>query len=183
MEIPERVQLKRNLWKNSIPNIEKFMMRRHLIFQQMVNEGMFIFQHQDEGTITLLVFVFSEKMGIDTLKFVIAYCEKMNIKNIIILHQNLVTSNCKKVIESLFQYNIEIFELNHFQYDITTLYYYVPHEKVQDTNLIKFIQDQYHNKIPILLKSDVISRYFNFKRGDIIKVTRDEGNICYRIVK
>ena len=89
MEIPERVQLKRNLWKNSIPNVETFMMRRHLIFQQMVNEGMFIFQHQDEGTITLLVFVFSEKMGIDTLKFVVAYCEKMNIKNVIILHQNL----------------------------------------------------------------------------------------------
>lgn len=183
MDIPEKVQHKRDLWENSVPNIEKFMMRRHLIFQQMINDGLFIFQHQDEGTITLLVFVFSEKMGIDTLKFIIAYCEKMTIKNVIIIHQNFITSNCKKVIESLFQYNVEIFELNHFQFDITTLYYYIPHEKVQDMTLINFIKEKYKNKIPILLKTDAVSRYFNFKRGDIIKITRDDSSICYRIVK
>lgn len=183
MDIPEKVQLKRDLWTNSIPNLEKFMMRRNLIFQQMVNEGLFIFQHQDTGIMTLLVFIFSEKMGIDSLKFVIAFCERMEVKNIIIIHQHLVTSNCRKVIENLFQYNIEIFQLDHFQYDITSLYYYLPHEKVHDPELIEFIKDNYHNKIPILLKSDAISRYFDFKRGDIIKVTRGENDICYRIVK
>ena len=83
MDIPEKVQLKRDLWTNSIPNLEKFMMRRSLIFQQMVNDGLFIFQHQDTGIMTLLVFIFSEKMGIDSLKFVIAFCERMEIKNII----------------------------------------------------------------------------------------------------
>lgn len=183
MDIPEKVQLKRDLWTNSIPNLEKFMMRRNLIFQQMVNEGLFIFQHQDTGIMTLLVFIFSEKMGIDSLKFVIASCEKMEVKNIIIIHQNLVTSNCRKVIENLFQYHIEIFELDHFQYDITALYYYLPHEKVNNPELIQFIKNNYHNKIPILLKSDAISRYFDFKRGDIIKITRGENDICYRIVK
>lgn len=183
MEIPTRVQQKRNLWLNSIPNVEKFMMRRHLIFQQMVNDGLYVFQHQEDGTITLLVFVFSEKMGIDTLKFIVAFCEKMLIKNVIIIHQNLVTSNCRKVIESLFQYHMEMFELNHFQYDITSLYYYVPHERVEDESLIQFIKDRYQNKIPILLKSDVVVRYFNFKRGDIVKIKRNESDICYRIVK
>jgi DNA-directed RNA polymerase subunit H (RpoH/RPB5) len=183
MDIPEKVQQKRDLWLNSIPNLEKFMMRRNLIFQQMVNDGLFVFQHQDSGIITLLVFIFSEKMGIDSLKYIIGFCEKINIKNVIIIHQNIVTSNCRKVIESLFQYNIEIFELNQFQYDITSLYYYVPHEKVNDENLITFIKQRYQNKIPILLKTDVISRYFNFKRGDIIQINRGENNICYRIVK
>jgi DNA-directed RNA polymerase subunit H (RpoH/RPB5) len=183
MEISDKVQFKRDLWKKSIPNIEKFMIRRHLIFQQMVNDGFFIFQHQDTDDISLLVFVFSEKMGIETLKYVIAFCESINIKNSIIIHQNLVTSNCKKVIESLFQYNIEIFELDHFQYDITKLYYYIPHEKVDDETTISIIKEKYKCKIPILLKSDAICRYFNFKRGDIVKVTRGENNICYRIVK
>lgn len=183
MEIPEKVQFKRNLWCNSISNLEKFMIRRHLVYQQTVNDGFSIFQHQDDGDITLLVFVFSEKMGIDILKYIISFCEKANIKNIIIIQQNMVTSNCKKVIESLFQYNIEIFELNHFQYDITKLYYYIPHEKVEDEQTISIIKEKYKSKIPILLKSDAICCYFNFKRGDIIKVTRGENDICYRIVK
>lgn len=183
MEISDKVQFKRDLWKKSIPNIEKFMIRRHLIFQQMVNDGFFIFQHQDTDDISLLVFVFSEKMGIETLKYIIAFCESINIKNTIIIHQNLVTSNCKKVIESLFQYNIEIFELDHFQYDITKLYYYIPHEKIQNSDFLKKIREKYKNKLPILLRTDPICRYFGFKRNDIIKIERNKNEIIFRQVR
>ena len=39
------------------------------------------------------------------------------------------------------------------------------------------------SKIPFLLKTDPIVRYFNFEKGDIIKVIRKDNYISYRIVK
>ena len=68
---------------------------------------------------------------------------KWTFTNPISIYQNNITTNCLKVIEHLFQYSIELFSLNEFQYDITKLYYYVPHEKIIDENLLK---DFYKNK-------------------------------------
>ena len=36
---------------------------------------------------------------------------------------------------------------------------------------------------PVLLSTDPVSRYFNFKKGDIIKIIRKYDIITYRIVK
>ena len=74
-------------------------------------------------------------------------------------------------------------KLNEFQYDIKKLYYYVPHTKINDKELLKTIKDKYKNKLPILLRSDPISRYFGFKRNDIIQIDRNENEICFRQIR
>ena len=94
-----------------------------------------------------------------------------------------MTSNCLKVIDNIFQFQIECFRVNEFQYDITSLYYYVPHEKIVNENLLQEIRKKYGAHLPILLKSDPIVRYFGFKRNDIIKVIRSENEIVYRQVR
>ena len=42
---------------------------------------------------------------------------------------------------------------------------------------------KYTDDIPIILKSDPISRFYGYERGDIIKVTRKSGYVMFRIVK
>ena len=82
----------------------------------------------------------------------------------------------------MFQFHVELFSLNEFQYDITKLYYYVPHEKVTNEKKIREIREIYKNSLPSILRTDPISRYFGFKRGDIIKIIRSPSEICYRMV-
>lgn len=183
LNIPTNLIYKKNLWYQSIPFINSFLERRNYTFQHQLNEEIFLYQHNETGNPYFIILVFQEKMGIEHLKSYIQHCENTIIKDIIIIYQNNITTNCLKVIEHLFQYSIELFSLDEFQYDITKLYYYIPHEKVVDEKIIKEMKEKYKNNLPILLRNDPISRYFGFKRNDIIKVIRGENEICFRQVR
>ena len=183
IQIPDNLTLKKKYWCQSIENIEIFLERRNYTFQHQLNDDIFLFQHNETGNPIFIILVYQEKMGIEHLKSYIQHCENTIIKDIIIIYQNNITTNCSKVIEHLFQYNIELFSLNEFQYDIKKLYYYVPHTKINDKELLKTIKDKYKNKLPILLRSDPISRYFGFKRNDIIQIDRNENEICFRQIR
>ena len=45
------------------------------------------------------------------------------------------------------------------------------------------IKEKYGDTFPSLLKSDPISRFYGYNKGDIIKVTRKNGIVIHRIVK
>ena len=134
LRIPDNLIFKKKLWFQSIPFLSSFLERRNYTFQHQLNDEIFLYQHNETGNPVFLILVFQEKMGIEHLKSYIQHCENTIIKDIIIIYQNNITTNCLKVIEHLFQYTIELFSLDEFQYDITKLYYYVPHEKVNDEN-------------------------------------------------
>ena len=57
-----------------------------------------------------------------------------------------MTTNCVKVIQNLFQYDLETFSMDEFRYDLTQLYYYVPHEKVIQPDVVEEIRQKYGNK-------------------------------------
>lgn len=183
IQVPDNLILKKKYWFQSTSNIEIFLERRNYTFQHQLNDDIFLYQHNETGNPIFIILVFQEKMGIEHLKSYIQHCENTIIKDIIIIYQNNITTNCLKVIEHLFQYNIELFSLNEFQYDITQLYYYVPHKKIIDKEFLKKIKEKYKNQLPILLRTDPISRYFGFKRNDIIQIDRSENEICFRQVR
>ncbi len=47
----------------------------------------------------------------------------------------------------------------------------------------KKFTDKYGQKFPFIRKDDQIARFYNYQRGDVIKITRNDGFITYRIVK
>jgi len=42
---------------------------------------------------------------------------------------------------------------------------------------------KYGVKIPVLLQTDAVVKFYNFKPNDIIEITRADGIVMYRIVK
>ena len=48
---------------------------------------------------------------------------------------------------------------------------------------IDHLKKKYGTKIPILKLDDPISRFYNYKKGDIIEITRYDNNICHRMIK
>lgn len=173
------------LWQNSLPNIKKMLNRRQYEFNSDLQNGFIKFTSDDKDCLVFLFF--SDKLGIEIMRDIIHFSEMNNIKHIILIIQNSFSSNCKKVIDNLLKYKIEIFELREFQYDITKLYYFVPHYVVKDEQLIANIKEKYSSNLPVILKTDKIVQYFGFDKGNIVQIHRkDNGKdetICYRIIK
>ncbi len=53
--------------------------------------------------------------------------------------------------------------------------------KKEESNQIKKLYGA--DKLPVILTIDPIVRYFNFRPGEIIAITRKGGFVSYRIVK
>jgi len=170
-------------WKKALPNIETFIERRNLTYQNTVQENIHLYQHNETGLPYFVIFILHDKLGIEHFKIFLHLSENTIVRNIILIYQNIITTNCLKVIDNLFQYNLELFRLDTFQFDITSLYYYVPHIKISDTALLGEIHQKYGNNLPTLLKNDPIVHYFGFKRNDVIKIIRSPNEFIYRIVR
>jgi len=78
---------------------------------------------------------------------------------------------------------MELFHRPSLQFDITEHKYYVPHTKLSKEEGKK-LKDKYGiTNFPSILTTDAISRYFNFRKGEVIKIERKDGTIIYRVVK
>ena len=134
-----------------------------------------------DGDNIVLVFNNDDILNMVNIKDYISIANELKVKHIIIIYKNKITPSTKKIINHC-DIEIEIFEQDEISFDITKHKYYFPHIKVNNT-IKKQLLTKYGNNLPIILKSDKIVTFFNFKKGDILKILRKDNNIYYRIVK
>lgn len=184
-------QIKNNLnqkmgekWEKATQYIDLMMERRGFKFEKPLD--LLFFSYTNEHSSTIVCIFPNDKLSIETLREIIQFCENQRCRNVVLILQNAWSSNCKKIFENLTFFSLEIFYLKEFQYDLTSLYYFVPHEKIKDGKLLIEIKKTFGSAMPVLSKNDVVSRYYNFQKGDIIKITRNDFDIptiSYRSVK
>lgn len=133
------------------------------------------------GTI-LVFFSKHEKFNIETVKQVVYELQEHKKKHALIVYQNIITSSAKKAIEHLQEYTLETFEKKELQFNPTKHRLYCPHQRLDKNQIPVKIKNELQS-LPILLRTDIISRYFRFQRGDVIKIQRKNGSIAYRLVK
>ena len=121
------------------------------------------------------------KFNVEKIQEYIVLMKQMDISHSIIIYKDNATPVAKKIIDESPDMLIELFQEEELQYNITKHYLVPKHE--QGSKEYKEFKTKYGDKFPILLRSDPVSRFCGFKKGDIIKVTRRGGNIMYRIVK
>ena len=124
----------------------------------------------------------NEKLNIDSIKDFVLILENKKCVHGIIIYNSTVTSSSKKVLEHIQNYKIELFSLNEFSYNLTEHMYYCPHKKLNKEEA-EHVKTTFGTKLPYLLKTDPVVRYFYFQKNDIIEITRRNGSIAYRIVK
>lgn len=160
------------------------------VLKEMIQQRGFIIASDDENKFTAsknneeTVVVFTNivsKINIEKVKDFINILHKLNTSNCIIIYNENITSMALKLIENSSDVNIELFTLDELQLNITKHILVPFHERVPENEAVEF-KKTYGVKFPILLKSDPICRFYNFKRGDIIKIHRDDF-VAYRIVK
>lgn len=125
------------------------------------------------------------KFNVERIQEYISIMKQMDVWHAIIIYKDNATPVAKKVIEESNQILIELFDESEMQYNITKHYLVPKHELAHEkgTKSAKDFKSKYGDKFPFILKTDPISRFYGFNTGDIIKVTRKNGIIMYRITK
>ena len=130
---------------------------------------------------SIKVFIcYNSKLNIERIRSYIQILETKQIFHTIIIYDDVITSSCKKILEHMIRFTFETFHINEMLYDLTEHKFYNRHEKLSSDE-IKMLKDTKY--FPILLRSDPVSRYFFFQKGDVIRIFRKNGIIIYRIVK
>lgn len=131
---------------------------------------------------TILVFINEDdKLNIQGIKDKISFINKELANRCIIIYKSNVTSSAKKSLETL-EYDFELFALHELQLNITRHRLVPRHSRILASEKEE-LDNKYKGKLPILLHTDPVSRYYCFKRGEYIRITRKDGSIMYRIVK
>jgi DNA-directed RNA polymerase subunit H (RpoH/RPB5) len=68
-------------------------------------------------------------------------------------------------------------------YNPTKHRFYCPHERLPKDKITEEIPRIGLQSLPVLLRTDMVSRYFRFQKGDVIRIQRKNGAIAYRLVK
>ena len=168
---------------------------RNTCIEMLQQRGYTIISDNEDGIVaqkdkTKIITFFNEstKLDVERVKEYISLMVEFGIDHSIIVVKDAVTPVARKVIDELPQnlnhsnFLIELFEEKSLRYNITKHRLVPKHTSLSRSESIKF-KHTYGTKIPVLLKSDAIVRFYNFQRGDIIEVERSDGFINYRIVR
>lgn len=135
---------------------------------------------KNDGSQVYVFGVVKEKLSIGFIKECIGYVSEIGCSHFIVVYNTSVTPPVKKLVESTTIIRIELFTADELGYNVTKHVLVPKHEKASD---IEYKQlKQYLTKIPRILVTDPVVRFYGFKRGTVVKVTRKTGIILYRIV-
>ena len=118
-----------------------------------------------------------EKFNIDIVKYYYRLFLYENIKHAILVYKNQITPSVKKIISGIHSIRIELFCETSF-YDNITRHQLVPKHIRISTDGHRDLQ-----KYPSIRKSDPVCRFYGFNTGELIKITRRDGSIYFRVVK
>jgi len=134
-----------------------------------------------ESPLKRILIVLSEdesNTNISTVKTQLNLMKMYDVDHSILAYRGSLTPSAQKAITCLQDYRIELFTIQELQYNVTK-HNLVPKHTLSTNTQIK----KYRDSLPIILQSDPICRYYDFKRGNIIEVERRNGLIVYRIVR
>lgn len=126
-----------------------------------------------------IFFCLEEDLNIKALDEYLHILTENGIKRCIIVYNNNVTPKVKSTVDMM-TYPIELFKKSEMMFNITKHILVPTHIALKNSEkqLLKEV-----NKFPYILSTDPISRYYAFKKGQVIKIIRKDGYVTYRVVK
>jgi len=135
-----------------------------------------------EGEKIYIILISTPKFNIEKLTEYIILMNQVNISHSIIIYGDTITPMTKKTIQTTTELEIELFSESELLFNITKHILVPIHEKLSAYEN-KIFKKRFGVKFPVILTTDPISRFFNFKKNDIIRVTRKNNYVSYLIVR
>lgn len=147
-----------------------------------------IFQIKVNNDIKIIYHMKNKFIKNDLKKFLSTIEKDEDYKHIIFIFKEKINNNNEKNIQDLLEgVTYEMFSIKNLLFNITK-HAYVPKHELLSTNEAADIMKTYSIKnksqFPIILKSDPVARYYDFKPGQLIKIYRSSTatgeSITYR---
>ena len=165
-----------------IGNIQKmFEARKYKSIE--INDNLITADDNEKKVMAKLI---EGRLNISSVKSCAATFAANNIDIGIIVHIAEPTSAAKKTVahlDSTGKIRVALFSRDYFRFNLMDHRLVRPHVRVKKEESLNMKKTYGVDKLPVLLTSDPVSRYFNFRPGEIIAITRKGGYISYRIVK
>lgn len=163
--------------------LEMFNQRGYEIVEQ--DDERILAIKEDGNQICAFISKNMTKFNVDRIQEYISMIKKMDIWHCIIVYKDSATPIAKKVVEDSKEIIIELFNEDELQYNITKHFLVPLHELLykKKSKECDTFKKKYSDKFPVILKTDPIARFYFYDKGDIIRITRKDGYITYRIVK
>ncbi len=123
-----------------------------------------------DGKKIVMFFVEHTKVTVDVIKTIIA---TSRVKDVIIVHSKPLTPDAKQAVNVNNIFRFETFTTHEMSYDPIEIVY--PHSLFTDHVPEK-------HKLPIILSTDIIARYYGFKKGCVVLVDEDGKYVLRRCV-
>lgn len=131
----------------------------------------------------VILFYAINKLNTDVVKSCEEIIKEQGLVRGIIVCNNDITPKGKNIIDNinvLGDLYIEVFNATEFIFNKTKHYLVPKHILLSSTEATAIIKK--YQKIPEILVTDPIIKYYGYKRDDIVKILRNNGEIYYRII-
>jgi len=118
---------------------------------------------------SLMAFVKDGKVTIDVIKTILGLMRNSQ-ELVIVVHANSATSDAKQALSKLDRFHA--FTFDEMAFDLINV--------VPTHSLVVGPKPKEWTKFPTILSTDVVARYYAFKRGDVIRVEEDDETISYK---
>ena len=134
----------------------------------------------------------TKQLGVEFVLDVISEMDRYKAKNAIIITPIPLSASSKKKIQELLTYNIYTFMESEMGYDPTEHYLTPEHKALSPEEQRNFLSRNNISidQMPIMLTTDMISRYYGFQTGQVIKInsinlydTIIQNSVTYRVIK
>lgn len=154
------------------------------------------YEHADDDSRIYVYFAdqskTSKQLGVDVVSDVIATADQYRAKKIVLITPSPLTPSASKKIQDLLSYTVSVFLETEMVYDPTEHYFTPEHRALETEEQREFLKrnNLSIDQLPIILTTDMISRYYGFRPGQVIEikrvnmfVTMVQESLGYRVVK
>lgn len=134
---------------------------------------------ENEKEIVIAVLEGIEKLKKDNINSYINIASEFKSNHIILYYYNIVPT-VFEICKTKKDLKVELFEISNLQFDITEYFFQPKFEKLNKENFKQYNLNK--DTLSIILETDPISRFYNYKKGDLIKITRRDGSITIKII-
>ncbi len=122
------------------------------------------------------------KFDTQGMKETISLMNEMEVNHALVVYKDDVTSATRSTLVQSEERCFELFAEEDLQYNITKHRLQPVFERIEEKEADAFKQ-KFGMKFGTLRLDRPIARFYNYQRGDVIRISRPDGYINYRIVK
>ena len=161
---------------------------RQICLEMLLQRGYSIIDHENmtalkpDGNQAIVFFNESPSFDTKSMKEIFSVMSETGVNHSIVVYKDKVTPATKSTLEQSDDMKIELFAEEDLQFNITKHRLQPIFEKLSEDEATEF-KKTFGMKYGTLRLDRPIARFYDYRRGDVIRIKRSDGYINYRIVK